>query len=315
MNKKTIFTLALLVITSLALAGCSGELSSISITPDYYKLEVGNSLTLNLVAKDGFGNEVVELPEVDWKVEGNGAQLSKQNGLETVLTVNELGTVTVIATAGEFTAEAKVEVLSEIPEPLLIHDSFESESVGSFPANWTVKNADVHESAGSGPRVAKVTGTPDGTQSFKYENLPRADGVPMSEASLDLPYVARGRLEFSAFQPQGESSNFGIKPYYDNDRLVNFWLSTGGDLRLDEMDAQRIGNNTWESYAIEWDVDAGWIKVFHLENNNWVEKSPRGGYSLSVAPNRLAIDGGTVEGRAAWGALDNVKLIDLDLVW
>jgi len=317
MNKRLALFVSLLVTILLGLTGCTpGELAELEIVPGYYKLEPGQSVELTLLGSDKYGNSVYDFADPCWNVEDNIGTLSTTTGLKTVFTAEQIGQGNVVATVDGLTAKITVEVLDNVPNPLKLEDSFEDEVVGNFPQQWIVKNLDHHESNGTGPRVATdVPNIPDGSKALKYTNIPRSDGVPVSEAFIELPEISRGRLEFSAYQPEKNSSNFGIKPFRNEDRLIDFWLSAGGDLRLPDKEGEKIGLGQWQTYAIEWDVNAKRIKVFHLKDNKWIEKSPANGYALTGTPNRLSIDGGTVEGNNTWGAIDNIKLFDLDLVW
>lgn len=196
-------------------------------------------------------------------------------------------------------------------QTLLFEELFASESVGNIPLTWEVNNLQYHLANGSGPRVATdIPDAPDNVPVLKYTNGPRDEGAPKSEGSIMLPEVNRGRLEFSVYQPEEGSSNFGIKPFRNSDRLVDFWLSGNGALRLPEKDGEAIGKGVWHTFAFEWDGLV--LKVYQLKEGVWEEKSPEGGYSISGVPNRLFFDGASVDGADTWGALGNIKMYSLD---
>ena len=316
MNKHLILLSGLLALVLLVMSCSSDDLADLEIVPDYYRLQPGQSIELTVVGTNNLGSVISEFPEPTWTVEGTLGTISSMNGSNAIFTANQLGTETVVVTVGEISACAVLEILEEVPEPLVFHESFEDHTINLFPAGWTVKNIEFHLANQTGPRVTTdVPETIDGSKALKYTNLPRKDGVPLSEAYIPIPELKRGRIEFSVYQPDKESSNFGIKPYRDDQRLVNFWLSTGGDLRLPDKDGEKVGLGQWQTYAFEWDASTMKLKVFHLVGGKWQEKSPGLGYSINALPNRISIDGGTVEGRNAWGAIDNIKVYDLDLLW
>lgn len=315
MQSKVILFVLLSIIT-VVFTGCiSDEPAQLAIESGHIYIQPGQTSEITAVAKNKYGMDLDSIDNLTWSVEGSIGELSAFEEMTVVFTAyDSLGSGKIVAMTDDLIAEVAVDIVDEIPDPLVWEDSFESGNVGDFPLSWTINDIDYHINNETGTRVDEnVPNIPDGNYAVVYSCLPREAGGPKAEMSIYIPVIEYGRLEFSVFQPIGEGSNFGIKPYRDDERLIDFWLSAGGSLRLPEKDGEPTDIGSWVDFAFEWNWDLGKLHVFQKADNNWVQKSPAQGYTLPYIPNRLSIDGGTVEGRSAWGAVDNLKLYDLSI--
>lgn len=297
MNKRILSSALLFVVVALLLIGCTpGELKTLEISPKVVYVLPGQTVELSVVGRDNFGTEITDLADLVWLVEGNVGTLSASNSLTPTLTgVTSLGAVgKVVVTSGELSAEATVEIVAEIPEPVAWVESFE---------NYTT-NAE-------GWQVVSDNKAPDGSKVLKYNGAGGTVNI-----SLPIPaqaQVPHGRLEFSVLQTEGSASNFGIKPYPKGDGYIDFWISKAGEARLwRNVDPANPNDNyahgQWHRFAFEWNLNAGTFTAFARVNGTWVQRWSTSG--ITTAPTSLDLDGGA-DGS---GAIDDIQIFNLDLM-
>lgn len=195
---------------------------------------------------------------------------------------------------------------------LVWSDSFEETAAGAFPKGWYVYASYDHMIDGTtGWRVVELDDAPEGEKVAKFIAGDRANNAPKPTFEIAIPEIAHGRVEFFAYTPVDEGANWGmLKPYNGDTRLVDFWLSSKGDIRIPGHSAQALGAGVWLELAYEWNASTGLFNAFQKVDGEWVEKTSEE-VTISQIPNKLYSDGGTTEGRTSWGMFDNIRLYDL----
>lgn len=314
MKKLIPVVLGLVVCVTIMFSGCifqakSPVLTSLEITPTNVQVLVNETQEFIVTAYDQKGNLIEEFAEPVWTLDEGLGKLNQYKGTKVIFTAGDQVTEGRLTVAvDDLIATANIKVVEEIVDPLIWFESFEDEQQGQFPAKWTIFNDTFHQEAGTGPRVAAdlPTTIPDGEQVMLYTTKPNGK---KAEMETTIPEIAHGRLEFSVYQLPDKGSNLGFKPYYNDELLINFWISGGGDLRVSE--AIKLGTGQWFTFRFEWNIETKELKVYQKENDTWILRAET---EITNAPNRLFFDGGSDKNRESSGAIDNIRLYNLDLL-
>lgn len=310
-------SVVLLAVIALLLVGCS-DLAYIELDYDSYTvLEPNQVVSLTAVGKTGV-NTNADLETVVWSINDQSLATIEGDGVTAKLTTIAEGELVVTATSGDATGSVSFTIMSALPDPIVLQESFEGYELGSFPEGWIIANQEAHELNNySGGRVSNERKSA-GDKALKLVSIPGARG--RVEFEFDQPLL-NNSLTVDIFQPSDTRDDINIELLSDEGRVFGVFITGSGNVRYRHPDGSNgsnitnIPNDGWHTIEFQWNDEQKTYRAYAISAGSRTEITPPGGssYETQYIDGQVTKLGIAVTDRDAdrIGYIDNIEVIDL----